>query len=155
MGKILTLGLYGEIKPIFGGNTSAIASEVVESFEGVAKELMIRRYAASMKAGMFYILDHAKYPGKIVEHVMGLAGDSISGLYEVHPIFASPGTLLTAREDLIEMIESSENAAPGVLKMMDEGRGRPVFLQEMTTSQLIDLVQRALLRRGHGPTIAL
>lgn len=145
---ILSTDKYKDVHAIMGEKANVMVSEVVQSFEEKPKADMLARYAASGKGGMVYILTNGqKAPGKIVEHVMGLDQTTISCLYEPHPIFSSPGDLLRAREDLIEQLERANNAAPGKLQMMDEGRGRPVFLQEMCFAQLKDLVDRELMRR--------
>lgn len=82
----------------------------------------------------------------ILELVVGRqAPDSAATLYEAHPVFSSPGTLMKAREDVIDAIYKRR---PKSDMLLDPIRKRPALLAELGFAQLIDTLKAVELQDG-------
>jgi hypothetical protein len=106
-------------------------------------------FAQSKRAGGVYVYEAPDHPGQILEVVAGVRTDDMMAcLYEPHPCFATPGELLKAREELIELLERLHQAVPGTLYIDDRGRGRKVELRELATMQLVDMIGKRFRQKG-------
>ncbi|CAG9229265.1 hypothetical protein [Burkholderia vietnamiensis] len=99
-------------------------------------------FAQSRKGGGVFLFESRHFPGHIVEYIPGvMVNDSISCMFEPHPVLGSPSTLLKLREELVAEIERIHHAIPGALHKADPARHRPVMLIEMSTLQLADTLR--------------
>lgn len=92
------------------------------------------------EAGQICTYEDDRFPGKVLEYVMGTQEDSVSTLYEGHPIFESRARLVDVRKEIIAEIARLFLAVPSVLTLWDDGRGRQVHLRELGTLQLLDML---------------
>jgi hypothetical protein len=93
--------------------------------------------------GSLYLFTDSDFPDKVLEIVPGTnAEDSVSTLYQAHPIFNSRTELMRARREMIEAIAAANLALPSVIGVPDAGRERDVLLAEHGTAQLIDHMKR-------------
>lgn len=116
----------------------ALAMQLRKLPEGAQRD----HFAGNLKAGCVYLFaDEATVPGRVYECVASLQhGDAIASCYVHHPIFNSVGSLLAAREELINAIATQVGLSPESVGIDDPGRGRTLGLTEVGTGQLIDLL---------------
>lgn len=84
-----------------------------------------------------------RYPENMIECVMGGAESSVTTLFLKHPAFASRERVTALRKELITEIGVATMSLPSNIAIRDEGRGRDVYLKEMSTAQLIDILEMA------------
>jgi hypothetical protein len=107
-------------------------------------------FAQSPRGGGVYVYESPDYPGKVLEVVAGVrTDDQMACLYEGHPIFNTPGELVKAREELIQVFEHLHRAIPGTLFLPDPGRGRHCELREVATMQLCDVIAKRFKDKGY------
>lgn len=103
----------------------------------------VKYFGRSSKAGRFFLIRHESVPGKVIEYVPDIHDDSsVSTLYEDHPIFASKQDLINAREEIIEAIDRVFLAVPNTVTVKDLGREKELFLPELGTAQLLDVLKK-------------
>jgi hypothetical protein len=144
---LISLSKFNDLEVSRIPNFDDVCYTLLGDFEKKTPEQKRKCFASSAKGGGAYIhtsdlLPEAK--GLILEIIPGLNKDFITCLFRPHAIFNSPGELIRAREDLIQMLESLSGSAPGRLCINDTVRGRKLFLQELGTQQLIDIARRKL-----------
>lgn len=127
---------YKTVDPL---NDEATTNALLQLLVDTPRERHGEFYAHDHHAGRVYLFRHPQFPGKVIEYVPGLPGDdSVTTLYNEHPIFASRQALLDARKELIAAINYLLMAVPHSVVVQDLGRERPVLLIEMGTAQLLD-----------------
>lgn len=127
---------YKTLKPITDDET---VHKMLQILVDTPQDQVGKYFGQSKKAGGFYLFEHDAFPGKVIEYLQGHAGDdSVTTLYEGHPIFHSRQALLEAREEIIGAIDHLLMAVPGTTVVQDHGRERQVFLNELGTAQLLD-----------------
>lgn len=83
--------------------------------------------------------DEVLAPNKVIEYVNGFKrDDSVTTLYEANILFGDKSIYVAKRREIIEAIAGKFLTLPSVVTIKDEGRGRNVHLQEMSTAQLLD-----------------
>lgn len=99
-------------------------------------------FSGTRESGYFYLFaDEKTSPGVVYECVASLdGGDAITSVYVHHPIFNSPGALISARTEMIRALADKVGLSVESVGIDDPGRGRVLGLQELGTGQLIDLL---------------
>lgn len=129
------------LKSVVVLNAQAVALELSLLFknEPIAKQRSC--FAGSADAGYFYLYANDKHPDTLFECVMSHeGGDAITSTYKGHPIFNSPGELVSARESAINAIAERAGLSVPAVGIEDPARGRSIGLVELSTGQLIDLL---------------
>lgn len=96
--------------------------------------------------GDIAICFYDKYPDKLAEVVFANnkeEGGSIITIFERNPLFMQHGELQKIRKELIYDIAEITKALPSKVFIKDEGRRRDVYLNEMSTMQLADIVMQS------------
>src|SRR3954447_5292195 len=90
------------VVPKSADRVTQLQAELEKLGEGEKRRL----FAQSKRGGGVFIFESKNYPGRILEVVAGVRSDDMmSGLYEPHPMFNTPGEAIKAREELIELLE--------------------------------------------------
>jgi hypothetical protein len=127
---------YKTVNPL---NDEKTTDAMLRILVEVPRERLGEFFAGDQVAGRMYLYRHEAFPGKVIEYVPGLPGDdSVTTLYDEHPIFESRQRLIDVRRELIGAIESLLMAVPNATVVRDNGRERDVYLQELGTAQLLD-----------------
>jgi len=122
-------------------NHDRLALELSQKLNAIPRNDQRPFFAASQKGGAVYLFaDERVSRDTVLECVMSLAGDAITSLYKVNPIFATPGELLKARERLVDALAAKIGLSVEAIGIDDPGRGRALGLEELSTGQLIDLL---------------
>lgn len=110
-------------------------------------------FGGSQKAGWFYLFSNdSTHPGKVLECVVSPLGDSISSCYMGHPVLGSPGELFRTREQLVDELAAKVGLSWDAVGVDDAARGRTLGLNELSTGQLIDMLQERRDGRVIGVT---
>lgn len=100
-------------------------------------------FGRSSKAGRFFLIRHESVPDRVIEYIPDIQDDSsVTTLYVNHPIFASKQALIDAREEIIEAIDRIFLAMPNTVTVKDLGREKELFLPELGTAQLLDVLAK-------------
>lgn len=126
-----------DLKPI---NDEPLVNKMLEILVAIPNEKQDDLWTRTQGAGNVCMFKHSITPGKVIEYVQGSKDDSVTTLYEGHPIFSSLKALTEARLDLISEIATVTMALPGTVVVRDAGRGRECFLRELGTAQLMDVL---------------
>lgn len=118
------------------------AQDIMQNMMAVPQNQQKGMFVTDNVAGAFLVWEDPQNPGVVYECVMGLlTGDSISTLYEPHPMFNTRQAHLEARQALIEEIKVRLNVGDDAMPAIrDKERKRAVMLPEMATMQLIDML---------------
>lgn len=131
---------YGKLKTINDeARTDAMLKQFTEQPYERHQDMWIRD-AVVGNVGVF------KQDNYVIEVVMGSEDSSVTTLFDYNPIFSMRTELAEARKELIIEIGAATMSLPSRVAIHDEGRGRDVFLREMSTAQLIDVYEQA--RKG-------
>jgi len=104
-------------------------------------------FAQSDKAGDIVVCAN-KEQTLVLEVVVGEAHDDTAiTLYQPHTAFASPGTLMKAREEVIDEIRKRR---PEAVMLRDPIRNRAAALSELGFAQLIDTLKAVEKEDGVG-----
>ena len=131
---------YGKLNTI---NDEVTTDEMLKRFTNQPYERHQDMWIRDAVAGDVGLYMDTHYPNKVIEVVMGAEESSVTTLFETNPIFFSRAELAKARKDLITEIGVATMSLPSNVAIRDEGRGRDVYLREMSTAQLIDLLEMA------------
>lgn len=132
-----TMNKYRTIRPINDvAVTDAMLRVLIEIPNAKQEDFWIR----DQKVGNVCLYRDSRFPGKLVEYVQGSKDDSVTTLLEDNGLFQSRKQVVDMREDLIMEIAKLLMALPGTVLVMDEGRERKVFLRELGTAQLFDVL---------------
>lgn len=122
-------------------NSDRKALELSLKLRDLPREAQRPFFGGSNKAGFFYLFSHDSVPDMLLESVHSTeATDGITAVYKPHPIFASVGELVRARELLIDMLATKIGLPAESVGIEDPVRGRALGLSELSTGQLIDLI---------------
>lgn len=133
-----TLEAYRDVVVV---NGERLTLEMNLDFGKKRKEEQRQYFGGDRTVGWFYLYNSAKlHPDTVMECVMSEAGDSITSLYKRHPIFASQGSLMTARNALMFALSEKIGLSIEAIGIEDEARGRTLGLSELSTGQLIDML---------------
>lgn len=98
-------------------------------------------FGGNKDSGYLYLFDSEEFPDAIYECIVStVGGDAVTSLYKPNRIFGSVGELIRARIRLIEAIAASVGIDRHNVSVDDEGRGRALFLEELSTGQLVDML---------------
>jgi hypothetical protein len=97
-------------------------------------------FGGDYQTGFVYTFRSDKYPDHVMEAVVAVQGDAISGLYRNHSAFATLGTIIAARTELIKAVSAKLGLSAERIGIEDPARGRTLGLAELTTGQLIDIL---------------
>lgn len=132
-----TLHKYRSLKPVNDEpTTNKLLTILVEIPNAGQEGFWIR----TNDAGYVCLFQHDSVPGRLVEYVQGSQDDSVTTLYELNPVFATLQSLKDCRNDLISEIGRVLLALPNTVTVHDEGRERQLFLRELGTAQLMDVL---------------
>jgi hypothetical protein len=122
-------------------NSPRVNLELSQHLRKLPVDMQRARFGGRYGVGFFWLFSHSEvHPDKVMECVVSTAGDAISSTYLVHPMFASLGELLTARENLIKALTEKIGLSIESIGIDDPGRGRALSLPELSTGQLIDIL---------------
>jgi hypothetical protein len=153
--SLITLDRFAELRVSNIPDFESVANTLLAEFNEQPEHKRKAAFAQSKTGGGVYLYrtenpKMAAYKDIILEIIPSpIDGAFITCLYAPHPVFASPGETVKAREQLIEMIERMYGATPGAIVVPDATRGRNIHLYEFATQQLIDRL-KALLRGQLG-----
>lgn len=91
-------------------------------------------------AGILCVYQDPRFPQYVIEYIKGSDEDSVTTLFETAPLFGDRSRLREARIEIMQEIASHFLSLPSVLTVYDEGRGRQVYLRELGTMQLLDVL---------------
>jgi len=129
---------YRNVQPL---NDEEIANKLLKIMVEIPDENFHEHFGRSSKAGRFFLVRHESVPDRVIEYVPDIQDDSsVTTLYVNHPIFASKQALIDAREEIIEAIDRIFLAMPNTVTVKDLGREKELFLPELGTAQLLDLL---------------
>lgn len=98
-------------------------------------------------SGYFVLYRHPDVPGMVLETVISPKHkDGITSVYQEHRMFESRAELMRKRTSLIAELAKEYGLPPESIGIDDVARGRSMGLTELSTGQLIDLLQD----RAHG-----
>lgn len=93
-------------------------------------------------SGYFLMYRHADVPGMVMETVFSPTHkDGVTSLYQEHRIFESRAELQRKRTSIIAALASEYGLSAEAVGIDDPARGRSMSLAELSTGQLIDLLQ--------------
>lgn len=122
-------------------NAPKVALELSLKLKSVTMDEQRKSFAGSALAGWFYLFRDGCQPNNVYECVVSTShDDAIASVYKNHPIFTTPGQLMTARECLVRMLADKVGLSVENVGIDDPGRGRSLALPELSTGQLIDLL---------------
>lgn len=107
----------------------------------LSREQQRDMWFADKDSGRVCLFRHGEFPGKVLEYVWGTKDDSVSTLYEEHPIFATRQALINARKEVRDEIGRLTLSLPSTIVVGDAGRGRDAYLYELGTAQMIDTLE--------------
>ncbi|QFZ84547.1 hypothetical protein GFK26_18130 [Variovorax paradoxus] len=101
-----------------------------------------KAYAGNAEAGHFYLYRNESVPGMVMETVFSPKHkDGITSVYQEHRIFESGSELLRKRAALVAALAAEYGLPHESIGIDDAARGRQMALTELSTGQLIDLLQ--------------
>ena len=101
-----------------------------------------KAYAGNADAGHFYLYRNEAVQGMVMETVFSPTHkDGITSVYQEHRIFESGAELLRKRAALIVDLAAEYGLPHESIGIDDAARGRQMALTELSTGQLIDLLQ--------------
>lgn len=122
-------------------NSDRKALELSIKLRDMPREQQRPFFGGTPKTGFFYLFTHESVPDMVLESVHSTdVVDGITAIYKPHPIFASPGELIRAREVLIETLAKKVGLPAESVGIDDPVRGRALGLNELSTGQLIDML---------------
>lgn len=134
------LAKYRSLQPL---NDEETANKLLRIMVEMPDVEHVKYFGRSSKAGRFFLIRHESVPDHVIEYVPDIQDDSsVSTLYVDHPIFASKQALIDAREEIIEAIDRIFLAVPNTVTVKDLGREKELFLPELGTAQLLDVLQK-------------
>lgn len=127
-------------------NSDRIVHELSHEFRKRPEPVQRTHFGGSYKTGFTWLIrSESQHIDKAVETVVSPMGDAITSLYiGNHPAFASLGTLMAAREELIAAVADRVGLSVDAVGVEDAGRGRRLGLSELSTGQLIDLLAQRM-----------
>lgn len=122
-------------------NSDRIVHELSNEFRSQGESDQKAHFGGSHQTGFTWLIRSAtQHTDKVVETVVTPRGDAITSLYiGNHPAFASLGTLMSARAELIAAVATRVGLSVEAVGVEDATRGR-MGLHELSTGQLIDLL---------------
>lgn len=122
-------------------NSDRIVLELSHEFRKRPVDQQRKHFGGHYEIGFTWLIrSDAQHTDKVMETVVSAQGDAITSLYVNHRIFATLGTLMQAREVLINAIAERIGLSAGAVGVEDAGRGRRLGLTELSTGQLIDIL---------------
>lgn len=123
-------------------NSDRIVHEISHEFRQLAEPDQKKHFGGSMTTGFTWLIrSESQHTDKVVETVVSPTGDAITSLYiGNHPAFASLGTLMGSRAELIAAVADRVGLSAEAVGVEDAGRGRRLGLAELSTGQLVDLL---------------
>lgn len=131
------LSKYRGIRPL---NDDATTDGMLRILVCIHPTQQQRWWIRNQDTGFICVFTHEMFPGKVIEYVQGTQEDSVTTLYEMHPVFANLAQLEQVRRELMTEIGVKLLALPSTILIYDAGREREVSLKEMGTAQLIDFL---------------
>jgi hypothetical protein len=131
---------YGKLVTINDANTT---DEMLKRFTELPESRHHDMWIRDSAVGDVGIYLNSEFDGKVLEVVIGRDETLVSTLFASNPIFSSRKELAEARKHLINEIGAVTMSLPSQIAIKDEGRGREVSLREMSTAQLIDILDMA------------
>lgn len=128
---------YRDITPL---SDDATTDAMLRILVDIHPQEQQRWWIKNQNVGFVCIFTHEKFPGKVIEYVQGSQEDSVTTLYDMHPIFADLARLEQVRNELITEIGVTLMALPASVLVYDAGREREAPLKELGTAQLMDVL---------------
>lgn len=101
-----------------------------------------KAYAGNDQVGHFYLYRNVAAQAMVLETVASRTHkDGITAVYREHRIFESGAELMRTRGALIEALAKEYGLPAESIGIDDAARGRSLGLNELSTGQLIDLLQ--------------
>lgn len=123
-------------------NDDGIVNKMLGILVEVPKDRLEQFYAGSTNGGRLYVYRNAEVCDGVVEYIPDHANEtSVTTLYREHPMFESRAKLIATREEVISAIDRVLMALPGTTTIYDEGRNKELYLAELGTAQLLDVLK--------------
>jgi hypothetical protein len=134
--------ILDKYRSVVVANSDRIVHELSHEFRKKPEPVQKQSFGGSYKTGFTWLIrSESQHTDKVVETVVSAKGDAITSLYVGnHPAFATLGTLMAARAELIEAVATRVGLSQEAVGVEDPGRGRQLGLSELSTGQLIDLL---------------
>jgi len=130
---------YRTINPI---NDIAVTDAMLRVLVEIPNEQQEGFWIRDNEVGNICLYRNDAHPGKVLEYAQGSQDDSVTTLYEDNGLFQSRQQLWDMRRDLMSEIGRVLLAIPSTVVVYDAGREREVFLRELGTAQLFDVLAR-------------
>jgi hypothetical protein len=134
--------ILDKYRSVVVANSDRIVHELSHEFRAKPEPVQKQSFGGSYKSGFTWLIrSESQHADKVVETVVSPKGDAITSLYVGnHPAFATLGTLIAARDELIAAVADRVGLSVDAVGVEDPGRGRRLGLSELSTGQLIDLL---------------
>lgn len=134
--------ILDKYRSVVVANSDRIVHELSHEFRAKAEHVQRQSFGGTYQTGFTWLIrSEGQHTDKVVETVVSPKGDAITSLYiGNHSAFASLGTLIEARRELIAAVCDRVGLSQDAVGVEDPGRGRRLDLAELSTGQLIDLL---------------